>query len=93
MSFVLHTSGAGYDLAAAARNTVDGVSKDIPITHVEPMQVLVDRAHAESRFASLLATLRHLWGPLVLRRKAHARNWHSHRHWRAARPGPAHDPG
>jgi len=57
MSFVLETSGAGAGLAAAVRKTVDSVNKDIPTTHVEPMQVLVDRAHAESRFASLLATL------------------------------------
>jgi hypothetical protein len=39
------------------RKTVDAVNKDIPITHLEPMQLLVDRAHSESRFASLLATL------------------------------------
>jgi putative ABC transport system permease protein len=57
MSFVLHTSGPDSGLAAAVRNTVDAVNKDIPITHIEPMQLLVDRAHAESRFASLLATL------------------------------------
>lgn len=57
MSFVLHTSGGGAGLAAAVRTTVDSVNKDIPTTHVEPMQLLVDRAHAESRFASLLATL------------------------------------
>jgi predicted permease len=57
MSFVLHTSGPGSGLAAAVRNTVDAVNKDIPITRIEPMQLLVDRAHAESRFASLLATL------------------------------------
>ena len=57
MSFVLHTSGAGEGLAAAVRSTVDSVNKDIPTTHVEPMQLLVDRAHAESRFASLLAIL------------------------------------
>lgn len=57
MSFVLHTSGAGAGLAAAVRTTIDSVNKDIPTTHVEPMQLLVDRAHAESRFASLLATL------------------------------------
>ncbi len=57
MSFVLHTSGAGTGLAAEIRTTVDSVNKDIPTTHVEPMQLLVDRAHAESRFASLLATL------------------------------------
>lgn len=57
MSFVLHTSGAEAGLAAAVRSTVDSVSKDIPTTHVEPMQLLVDRARAESRFTSLLATL------------------------------------
>jgi predicted permease len=57
MSFVLHTSGAGAGLAAAVRTTIESVNKDIPTTHVEPMQLLVDRAHAESRFASLLATL------------------------------------
>jgi predicted permease len=57
MSFVLETSGSGAGLAAAVRRTVDAVNRDIPITHVEPLQVLVDRAHAESRFASLLAML------------------------------------
>jgi len=57
MSFVLHTSGAEAGLATAVRSTIDSVSKDIPTTHVEPMQLLVDRARSESRFASLLATL------------------------------------
>jgi putative ABC transport system permease protein len=57
MSFVLDTGGGDAGLAGAVRAAVDGVSKEIPITHVEPMQVLVDRAHADSRFASLLATL------------------------------------
>lgn len=57
MSFVLHTSGSDGGLADAVRNAVDAVSRDIPVTHVEPMQFLVDRAHSESRFASLLATL------------------------------------
>ena len=57
MSFVLHASGSDSGLAAAIRSTVDAVNKDIPITHVEPMQLLVDRAHSESRFASLLAAL------------------------------------
>jgi putative ABC transport system permease protein len=57
MSFVLHTSGAEADLAIAVRSTIDGVSKDIPTTRVEPMQLLIDRARSESRFASLLATL------------------------------------
>ena len=57
MSFVLHTSSSDSGLAVAVRNTVDSVNKDIPITQVEPMQHLVDRARAESRFISLLATL------------------------------------
>jgi putative ABC transport system permease protein len=57
MSFVLHTSGAEAGLAAAVRSTVDSISKDIPTTHVEAMQLLVDRARSESRFASLLAML------------------------------------
>jgi putative ABC transport system permease protein len=57
MSFVLRTSGAEAGLATAVRSTIDSVSKDIPTTHVEPMQLLVDRARSESRFASLLATL------------------------------------
>src|SRR5581483_1202043 len=49
MSFVLHSSSGG-SLAGAIRATIDSVSKDIPATHVEPMELLVDRAHAESRF-------------------------------------------
>jgi predicted permease len=57
MSFVLHTSGAEAGLATAVRSTIDSVSKDIPSTHVEAMQLLVDRTRSESRFASLLATL------------------------------------
>jgi predicted permease len=57
MSFVLHTSGAEAGLATAVRSTIDSVSKDIPTTHVEAMQLLLDRARSESRFASLLATL------------------------------------
>jgi putative ABC transport system permease protein len=57
MSFVLHTSGSDSGLAAAVRSTIDGVSKEIPTTHVERMQLLVDRARSESRFASLLAAL------------------------------------
>lgn len=57
MSFVLHTSGARTSLAPAVRSTIDSVNKDIPTTHVEPMQLLVDRAHSDSRFASLLAIL------------------------------------
>ena len=57
MSFVLRMENPGINLVAAIRSAIDSVNRDIPTTHVEPMQVLVDRAHADSRFASLLATL------------------------------------
>ena len=57
MAYVLHTNGDLPGLAAQVRAQVASVSRDMPITHLEPMQVLVDRAHAESRFASLLASL------------------------------------
>lgn len=57
MSFVLHTSNAGAGLFTAVRSTIDSVSKEIPTTHVDPMQLLVDRARSKSRFASLLATM------------------------------------
>jgi len=57
MSFVLHTNRPNVSLAAAVRAAVDSVNKEVPTTHIEPMQFLVDRAHSESRFASLLATL------------------------------------
>ena len=103
MSFVLHTAPGASNLAASVRTLVDSVNRDIPLTHVEPMQLLVDRAHAESRFASLLATLlsaacaparvdRHLWSALVFRRAAHHRNRHPHGHRRTPRAGPPHGP-
>ena len=57
MSFVVHVDNPNLSLATTVRATIDSVNKDIPTTHVEPMQVLVDRAHADSRFASLLAVL------------------------------------
>jgi predicted permease len=57
MSFVLHTAAPDSNLAAAVRQQVAAVSRDMPITRLEPMSTLVDRAHADSRFASLLATL------------------------------------
>ena len=57
MSFVLRTATPDSNLASAVRQQVTAVSREMPITRLEPMQVLVDRAHADSRFASLLATL------------------------------------
>jgi predicted permease len=57
MSFVIHTAGAIPNLADSVRKQVTNVNRQMPITHLEPLSLLVDRAHAESRFASLLATL------------------------------------
>jgi predicted permease len=57
MSFILRTAAADTNLAATIRQQVASVSRDMPITRLEPLSTLVDRAHADSRFASLLATL------------------------------------
>ena len=57
MSLVLRTSGAMPDLAATARKQVALVNKDLAVTHLEPLSAVMVRAQAESRFASLLATL------------------------------------
>ena len=57
MSFVIHSNGDIADLPAAVRKQVALVNKDLAVTHLEPLSTLVMRAQAESRFASLLATL------------------------------------
>lgn len=58
MSIVIRTVGGDTsDLFAAARKQVALVNKDIAVTHLEPLSAVVMRAQAESRFASLLATL------------------------------------
>jgi putative ABC transport system permease protein len=44
-------------LAVTARREVALVNKDLAVTHVEPLLAVVVRAQAESRFASLLASL------------------------------------
>jgi predicted permease len=57
MSIVIRTAGVVSNLAGSVRKQVTLVNRDMPITHVEPLSMVVDRAHAESRFTSLLATL------------------------------------
>ena len=57
MSIVIRTAGVVANLADSVRKQVTQVNRDMPITHVEPLSMVVDRAHAESRFTSLLATL------------------------------------
>ena len=57
MSIVIRTAGVIPNLADSVRKQVTLVNRDMPITHVEPLSMVVDRAHVESRFTSLLATL------------------------------------
>ncbi len=57
MSVVVSASGPVPNLASVAQKQVSLINKDLAVSHVEPLTTLVDRAQAESRFASLLATL------------------------------------
>lgn len=57
MSIVIRTSVAMPGLAVTAREQVRLVNKTLAITHLEPLSAVVVRAQAESRFASLLASL------------------------------------
>jgi putative ABC transport system permease protein len=57
MSIVIRTAGVVSNLADSVRKQVTLINREMPITHVEPLSTVVDRAHAESRFTSLLATL------------------------------------
>ena len=57
MSFVIRTAGAMPELGSMARKQVALVNKDLAVTHLEPLSAVMVRAQAESRFASLLATL------------------------------------
>jgi predicted permease len=57
MSMVIHTSGGTLDLAATVRKQIAGLNRNIPTTHLEPLSSVIERARAESRFVSVLATL------------------------------------
>ncbi|HEX4311547.1 MAG TPA: ABC transporter permease [Acidobacteriaceae bacterium] len=57
MSVVVRSSGVVPGLASVAQKQVSLLNKDLAVSHVEPLTTLVARAQAESRFASLLATL------------------------------------
>ena len=57
MSMVIRTSGAVPDLATLVRKQIAGLNREVPITHLEPLSSVVERARAESRFISVLATL------------------------------------
>jgi putative ABC transport system permease protein len=57
MSVVVRSAGIVPGLANVAQKQVSLLNKDLAVSHVEPLSTLVARAQAESRFASLLATL------------------------------------
>jgi ABC-type antimicrobial peptide transport system permease subunit len=45
------------DLATTVRKQIAGLNRNIPTTHLETLSSVVERARAESRFVSVLATL------------------------------------
>lgn len=57
MSMVIRTSKTVPDLASSVRKQIAGLNRNVPITHLEPLLSVVERARAESRFVSVLATL------------------------------------
>lgn len=57
MSMVIRTGGAAPNLAASVRRQITGLNRNVPITGLEPLSAVVDRARAESRFLSVVAML------------------------------------
>jgi predicted permease len=57
MSMVIRTSGAAPGIAGSVRKQIAGLNLNVPITYLEPLSSVVERARAESRFLSVLATL------------------------------------
>jgi predicted permease len=57
MSMVIRTVGAVPGLELSARKQINSLNRNVPITHLEPLSSVIDRARAESRFVSVLATL------------------------------------
>lgn len=57
MSLVIRTVRAVPDFATTVRTQIAGLNHNIPTTHLEPLSAIVERARAESRFVSVLASL------------------------------------
>jgi putative ABC transport system permease protein len=57
MSMVIRTAAPVPDLASTVRKQVAGLNRNVPITHLEPLSSVIERARAETRFVSVLATL------------------------------------
>jgi predicted permease len=57
MSMVIRAGGAVPGLASSVRKQIAGLNRNVPITHLEPLSSVIERARGESRFVSVLATL------------------------------------
>jgi predicted permease len=57
MSMVIRTGGTVPDLATSVRKQIAGLNRNVPVTHLEALSSVVDRAQSESRFISVLAML------------------------------------
>jgi predicted permease len=54
MTYVVRTSTPPLGLVRAARQAIDGINPQLPIAQVSPMQVLLDRASAQTAFMMVL---------------------------------------
>jgi predicted permease len=57
MSMVIRAPAAVPGLASSVRQQIAGLNRNVPVTHLEPLSSVIERARAESRFVSVLATL------------------------------------
>jgi len=57
MSLIIRTSQPVPDIATAVRKQIASLNRNVPVTQLEPLGSVVERARAESRFVSVLATL------------------------------------
>jgi putative ABC transport system permease protein len=57
MSMVVRSGAATATLATSIRRQIASLNRNLPITHLEPLSAVVERARADSRFVSVLATL------------------------------------
>ena len=57
MSMVIRAGAAVPGLASSVRKQIAGLNRNVPVTHLEPLSSVIERARAESRFVSVLATL------------------------------------
>jgi ABC-type antimicrobial peptide transport system permease subunit len=54
---VIRAGAAVPGLASSVRKQIAALNRNVPVTHLEPLSSVIERARAESRFVSVLATL------------------------------------